>query len=199
MVNYSASESSMSGGSLVGGSKVGGSEIGGSSIGGALNVLSQYEANEAGDEYSSKNPSNEYLEMLKAQKGGSLDALKNAGKMLNSDVANHILKLTMPQHHALVEVAKAALRHSKGGSLIPFHNVNQQQMTDNFAHFFGAGLSGGALADIASSKSPSHLASMVMNDHHMKKEEGASLVGGSFLDDVGKTASSLAPLLPFIL
>lgn len=167
MVNYSASESSMSGGSFIGGSKIGGSEIGG-----ALNVLSQYEANEAGDEYSAQNPSNEYIEMLKSQKGGSFDMLKKAGKMANSEVASHILKLTMPQHHALVETAKAIMR---------------------------GGEKGGALRDIAHSKSPSHLASMVMTDHHMKKEEGGSAIGGSFLDDLGKTASSLAPFLPLLL
>jgi len=174
MVNYSASESSMSGGSLIGGSKIGGSEIGGSAIGGALNVLSQYEANNEGDEYSSNNPSNEYLEMLKKQHGGALKKLGGAGGMRNSDVAKHILSLSMPEHHALVETAKAMLR--KGGSVI-----------------------GGALGDIAQSKSPSHLASMIINDHHMKKEEGASLVGGSFLDDLGKTAKGLAPFLPLIL
>ena len=171
MVQYSASESSK-GGSSVGGSLIGGSKIGGSEIGGALNVLSQYEANEAGDEYSAQNPTNQYLETLKAQKGGSFDFLKKAGKMANSDVAHHILKLTMPQHHALVETAKAIMR---------------------------GGEKGGALRDIAHSKSPSHLASMVMTDHHMKKEEGGSAIGGSFLDDLGKTASSLAPFLPLLL
>jgi hypothetical protein len=169
MVNYSASESSMSGGSLVGGSKIGGSEIGG-----ALNVLSQYDANTEGDEYSANNPSNEYLEMLKKQHGGALKKLGGAGGMRNDVVAKHILSLSSPEHHALVETAKAMMR--KGGSVI-----------------------GGALGDIASSKSPSHLASMVMTDHHMKKEEGGSAVGGSFLDDLGNTAKGLAPFLPLLL
>ena len=60
-------------------------------------------------------------------------------------------------------------------------------------------MGGGAFDDIAKSKSPSHLMSMVMNDHRMKKVEGGSAVGGSFLDDLGSTAKSLAPLLPFLL
>ena len=93
--------------------------------------------------------------------------------MTNSEVAKHILKLNSPQHHHLVQTAKALIRQG-----VP---------------------QGGALSDIAKSSSPSHLASMVINDHHMKKEEGASLVGGSFLDDLGKTASSLAPLMPLFL
>ncbi len=169
MVNYSASESSMSGGSIIGGSKIGGSEVGG-----ALSVLSQYEANNEGDEYSANNPSNEYLEMLKKQHGGALKKLGGAGGMRNDIVAKHILSLSPPEHHALVETAKAMMR--KGGSVI-----------------------GGALGDIAQSKSPSHLASMVMTDHHMKKEEGGSAIGGSFLDDLGKTAKGLAPFLPLLL
>lgn len=82
--------------------------------------------------------------------------------------------MTMPQHHHLVQTAKALMR--QGGSAV-----------------------GGAIDDICKSTSPSHLATMVINDHHMKKSEGGSSVGGNFLDDLGKTASSVAPLLPFIL
>ena len=186
MVVYSANDiednDDMSGGSLLGGSHLGGSILGGAldSMLNEYDGLSQNAALAKGDEYSSKNPTDAYSKMMgEKAKGGNLKQLKNAGNMKSNDVAGVIGNMSNCEHHLIVETAKHIL---KGGSVLG----GQQFLS-------------GAVRDIASTKSPSHLMSMVINDHHMKKGEGGSVIGGSFLDTLGDVAKGVAPFLPFIL
>jgi hypothetical protein len=159
----------------------------GSLVGGALNLLSQYEANSEGDEYSAKNPSNN-------AEGGGLDRLAKACKKSHREAIKAALKLSPIEHHALV---RGADFHK--GSASKTHRGDQDFTTkkgDKDYHQAGhdeAGnpYSGGALADISQSKSPSHLAQMIHKDK--------DLSGGDFLDDIGKVANIALPFIPHLM
>lgn len=196
------------------------SEEGASLIGGALDMLSQYEANMSGDEYSSKNPSDKFKSALtltdadnKSLKdlGGSLiggsrvGGSSVGGSLEHSHKArNHALLLTPRAFHHLTETARHIHHHYHKGSMSKTHKGDMDFTTkkgDKDFHRGGqdiveknAPYHGGALHDIMSAKSPHHLALMLARDHDM---EGT--VGGNFWDTLGSVAKTVGPLAALML
>ena len=143
-------------------------ESGASLIGGALNLLSQYEANTEGDEYSAQNPSEQYKSELelsdadnksldnlqKSIKGGLLPMAAGAvGSLLASHAARKAaLHLTPLAFDALISGAKYIHKKMKGGSLVGGSPI-------------GGSLVGG-----------SHIGGSMVGGSHI----GGSIIGGSF-------------------
>lgn len=157
MVNYKSSHNDEEGASL---------------IGGALDMLDQYEANRSGDEFSAKNPSQNFLNeeqqnQLKSVGGSLIGGSKIGGSLIGGSkiggILENVMKLAPKAHHALTMLAP---------------------------HMKNMGIHHGVLDDIAKSTSPHHLAKMIHKEY---------LSGGNFLDDFGKTMSGLTPLLPLLL
>jgi len=180
MVNYAPNDVDMSEDVNVGGSHLGGSIVGGA-LDSMLNEydLSQNNAMASGDEYSKNNPTDAYANMMKENSNSAnIQKLKKAGSMKSKDVAGVIGKLSNCEHHLLTQTAKHML---KGGGILSGVSTPM------------------ALKDITQTHSPSHLMTMVMNDHKIKKADGESEVGGNFLDTLGDVAKGVGPFLPFIL
>lgn len=178
-------------------------DLGGSLVGGAMDLLNQYEANVSGDQYSEKNPSDEYKKQMEntVLTGGDLDSLKgvkNAKNHLEAVKAVH--KLTPMAHHMLVRTA-GAVKHFHKGSMSKTHPGDMDFTTkkgDKDFHEKGHDIVRsrtpfhmGVITDIQQSKSPHHLASMI----HKDKDMG----GGGFLDDLGKVAGIVAPFAPLLI
>lgn len=150
--------------------------IGASLIGGALDMLSQYEANQQGDEFAENNPSDKMLNELKLDDKDK-ESLKQFGGSFVGGHANamkHALKLTPLAFHALTEHAR---KHKDSGQ----HHI-------------------GVLHDIMNAKSPHHLARMIHNDLRMGGSKiGGSAMGGNFFDTLGNIAKTVAPFVPLML
>ena len=143
-------------------------------VGGALKMLSQYEANTEGDEYSDKNPSDKYLSALNMTENDSKSlkdlstAMSGAGLEASHKARKSVLHLTPLAFHHLTETARK--HHNEGKS----HK--------------------GASHDISKSKSQHHLASMLARDYEL---EGKT--GGSFWHTLGDIAKSVIPLVPLMI
>tara|TARA_S200002703_G_scaffold112943_1_gene98449 strand:- start:1363 stop:2028 length:666 start_codon:yes stop_codon:yes gene_type:complete len=108
-------------------------------VGGALGMLSQYDALAAGDEYSSKNPTDDFLnapinqlqDLHKATRGGALFSKKNLMKAVGamSPLAIHLLK------KGARHIVNQKLKKGSAGRFL----------ADAALDLAGAGLAGGAM------------------------------------------------------
>lgn len=186
---------------------------GSSLVGGALNMLSQYEANVDGDEYSAKNPSEKFESALKMNDADK-KSLKDLGSSLVGGsltglVASHlarkaVLHLTPIAFHHLTETARHIHRKFHKGSMSKTHKGDMDFTTkkgDKDFHRDGHDIMekngpyhGGALHDISMAKSQHHLACMLARDHEI---EGRA--GGNFWDTLGNVAKTVGPLAALML
>lgn len=191
------------------------SDEGGSLIGGALSMLSQYEANLEGDEFSKNNPSDKFVSDLKMNEADkkSLNDLGSSlvggsrvgGSLAHSHKARkHVLHLTPLAFHHLTETARHIHKNFHKGSMSKTHKGDMDFTTkkgDKDFHRDGhdimeknAPYHGGALQDISNAKSQHHLACMLARDHEI---EGRA--GGSFWDTLGNVAKTVGPLAALML
>ena len=172
-------------------------------IGGAIEMLSQYDANNAGDEYSAKNKANvpllpQYdLSSGEKQSLNDLHTLMKGGRLNIGKVLHKVLELTPKVIHTIKKVAEGVHKFRKGVAT----GLNQSGGSLVGGSHIGGILSGmtyhdGALRDIAGVLSANHLAHMLDKDH---KIMGGSMVGGSFWDTLGDIAKTVAPFAPLLL
>lgn len=100
-------------------------------LGGALNMLSQYEANVDGDEYSSQNPSDKFLQAQDAQSlqnlaksaqssGGALMGADGKGEYMGGGLGEDLAKMAVG--HIVKNPKRAlALRHALTLTPLAFH------------------------------------------------------------------------------
>ena len=191
-------------------------------IGGALNMLSQYEANVGGDQYSAKNPSSKFLDQQSIQSlnnlgnvatatggslihGGAADHLKGGKHM---KVAHAVLSLTPHAFHALKHTAHGIRHHFGKGSVSKTHKGDLDFTTKRGDKDFHRGghdekegrhpfdkISGGALEMGAVNDLCMAKGRQHLADMVAKDHE---LKGGDFLDTLGNVAKTVAPFLAFL-
>ena len=191
-------------------------------IGGALDMLSQYEANTSGDQYSSKNPSSKFLDQQAVQSlsnlsnvasggseiggslvGGAADHLKGGKHM---KVAHAVLALTPHAFHALKHTAHGVRHHFHKGSASKTHHGDLDFTTkrgdkdfhrgghDEKGHPFDK-LSGGALEMGAVND-----LSVAQHPQHLADmvAKDHEMKGGDFLGTLGSVAKTVLPFLSFL-
>ena len=180
-------------------------EIGASLIGGALEMLSQYDANNAGDEYSENNPTDEYVSQLGladsdakslSDLGGSLiggeDGEYKGGSKIGGSLkarkehaVKKILALTPLAFHHLTEIAGIARNTDLTHQSKLTQMLRKHRELHNLHHE--------ALHDIMNAKSKSHLARMIKKDVEIEGK-----VGGEFWNTLGGVSHMTPAVLPIL-
>tara|TARA_R110000803_G_scaffold57087_1_gene114952 strand:- start:1358 stop:1813 length:456 start_codon:yes stop_codon:yes gene_type:complete len=134
--------------------------------------------------------------------GGALDMLNQYEANSSGDEysAKNPTESFLSQEHQneLKNVGGSLIGGSKIGGSFSKHLENVMKLAPKAHHALtmlaphmkNMGIHHGVLDDISKSTSPLHLAKMIHKEY---------LSGGNFLDDFGKTMSSLTPLLPLLL
>ena len=191
-------------------------------IGGALDMLSQYEANTSGDQYSAKNPTSKFLDQQAQQSLSNLANVASGGSQIggsliggaadhlhggkHTKVAHAVLALTPHAFHALKHTAHGVRNHFHKGSASKTHHGDLDFTTkrgdkdfhrgghDEKGHPFSR-LGGGALEMGAVNDLSMAKGRQHLADMVAKDHE---LGGGSFLDTLGSVAKTVAPFLAFL-